>query len=184
MRYIVIDIETTGLDPDKNQILEVAAIIAEWGSKTPVAALRCVFVDEIEYTIGRYCMKMHRALFDEIESWRAGAEPNHRGSGSTQYIPTSEFDAVFRAFLAEHGVDKVIVAGKSVTFDLSFLTLITGVRFSKRILDPTIFFIRPEDTAPPDLATCCSRAGIEWSNRHTALSDAMAVLELICHATI
>ncbi len=39
MQYVSIDIETTGLDPAKNQIVEVAAVMDSIGSDKPIEAL-------------------------------------------------------------------------------------------------------------------------------------------------
>ena len=68
MKYLSIDIETTGLDKDKNQIVEIGAVLDELGSDTLIEDLpkfRAVLIHE-EMTIGAYCANLHRDLWPEI----------------------------------------------------------------------------------------------------------------------
>ena len=68
MKYVSIDIETTGLDKDKNQILEVGAVLDELGSDTPVEDLpkfRAVIIHE-QMQINAYCADLHKDLWPEI----------------------------------------------------------------------------------------------------------------------
>ena len=67
MHYVSIDIETTGLDPMKNQIVEIGAVIDKIGSKTPIEDLpkfRAVLIHE-EMQINTFCANLHRDLWPE-----------------------------------------------------------------------------------------------------------------------
>lgn len=68
MKYISLDIETTGLDKNKNQIVEVGAVLDEIGSTTPIEELpkfRAVLLHD-EIVMGSYCANLHRDLWAEI----------------------------------------------------------------------------------------------------------------------
>lgn len=68
MKYVSIDIETTGLDMDKHQIVEIGAVIDELGSDIPLEDLpkfRAVLIHE-DMTMGSYCANLHRDLWPEI----------------------------------------------------------------------------------------------------------------------
>jgi DNA polymerase III epsilon subunit-like protein len=68
MKYLSIDIETTGLDKDKNQILEIGAVLDELGSDTPIEDLpkfRAVLIHK-EMQINAFCANLHEALWPEI----------------------------------------------------------------------------------------------------------------------
>lgn len=68
MKYVSIDIETTGLDPKRNQIVEIGAVLDEIGSTTPIEDLpkfRAVIIHG-EMQMGAYCANLHRNLWPEI----------------------------------------------------------------------------------------------------------------------
>ncbi len=68
MKYVSLDIETTGLDKNKNQIVEVGAVLDEIGSTTPIEELpkfRAVLLHD-EMVMGPYCANLHRDLWQEI----------------------------------------------------------------------------------------------------------------------
>ena len=69
MKYVSIDIETTGLDNKRNQIVEIGAVIDELGSDTPIEDLpkfRAVLIHE-HMMINAYCANLHRDLWQEIK---------------------------------------------------------------------------------------------------------------------
>jgi len=68
MQYVSIDIETTGLDKNKHQIVEIGAVIDSLGSTTPLKGLpkfRAVLIHN-EMQMGAYCANLHRDLWAEI----------------------------------------------------------------------------------------------------------------------
>lgn len=70
MKYVSLDIETTGLDKNKNQVVEVGAVLDEIGSTIPIEELpkfRAVLLHD-EMTMGLYCANLHRDLWAEIQN--------------------------------------------------------------------------------------------------------------------
>lgn len=56
------------------------------------------------------------------------------------------------------------------------------VRFRHRVLDPAVLYFDPSsDEELPDLATCKKRAGLSETVAHTAVSDALDVVQLVRH---
>ncbi len=69
MKYISIDIETSGLDPEKHQILEFAAVLEDTENQAPLLQLptfhRLIRWNDI--TVSNYCRRMHYQLFEDID---------------------------------------------------------------------------------------------------------------------
>lgn len=69
MKFISLDIETTGLDKDKHQIVEVGAVLDEVGSTIPIEELpkfRAVLLHG-EMLMNDFCANLHRDLWAEIQ---------------------------------------------------------------------------------------------------------------------
>jgi oligoribonuclease len=174
-RYVSIDIETTGLE-DWCQILEVGAVIDDGGPLESLARFQCYLIHP--QIVGQpYALSMHAAILRRI----ADKEPGFH------YWTPAVFVGNFRAWLMGHGLreDKILAAGKNfASFDLQFLNRLPGFReqihFKHRFLDPAMKFFRPEiDDGPPDTKTCMERAGIPGDVQHTAIEDALVVIQLL-----
>ena len=113
MKYISLDIETTGLDPKKNQIVEVGAVLDEIGGTTPIEELpkfRAVLLHD-EMVMGDYCAYLHRLLWKEMEIVRYKyskilnekhfkVEVLEGGTGfDTYYCLPAKFEYVFHRWL-------------------------------------------------------------------------------------
>lgn len=179
MRFISVDIETTGLDPTTDQILEIAMIDSETKSVfhcyllhdpirgNPIAlTMNAKIIERIAYKKEPFLYLGPAHISDNIESWA--------------------FDLGFKYD------ESVTYAGKNIGgFDIQFLKKlpycscigsslkIGNLKSKTRTLDPTILYILPEDKYPPDLKTCCERAGLEFSSTHNAIEDASAVMKLL-----
>jgi hypothetical protein len=76
-------------------------------------------------------------------------------------------------------------AGKNFgSFDKQFLERLPGlkgwVKFKHRSIDPGNLFWRPQtDKELPGSKTCMERAGIPGEVAHTAVADAMAVIQMV-----
>lgn len=189
MRFVSIDIETTGLDPDTCQILEVGAVIHTEATictipleELPTFRFR---IKREVYTGEPYALSMHRDLFRDLAS-RA------RNTGGTLnrdwYGHEDAFPRKFTGWLESWGIDpmKFVAAGKNfANFDAPFLKLIKGdsVQWHHRILDPGNMYVRTDDEFMPDTNECCRRAGIDPADipgdEHTAIHDALVVIALI-----
>lgn len=231
MQYLSIDIETTGLDPKKNQIVEIGAVLDHLGNTTPIEDLpkfRAVLMHK-EITIDPYCADLHKDLWAEMlaafEEFKPIAGSNYRSIGEfksegsfiysrinqiipvmysqscpyTHYVSPLYLEVVLHSWLIKvlnmrTGIliekdttpIKINVAGKNFgSFDLPFIKTLPCwgregfITFNRRFLDPTILYARPEDKQLPDLQETMKRAGLSGSVRHTAVEDAISVVQIL-----
>lgn len=179
MKFISIDIETTGLNPEQHQILEFGAIAADIGDHTPFNELptfhRYIIHDSI---VGQpYALQMNADILKRI----ALKTPGYK------YCEPKDLMSEFRDWLSGIGYaanGSLSAAGKNfASFDLQFINKLQpeahGIRFKHRVLDPAILYYQPGDKALPNLKTCKERAGITGDVTHNALDDALDVVKLI-----
>lgn len=177
--YISIDIETTGLDPDTCQILEIGAVIDNW--ILPIKELprfQCYIVDE-PVTGSHYALSMHPKILRRI----ANREPGF------SYAERSLVTDVFLYWLKRHGIDPrrehITPAGKNyASFDKQFLDKLPDwkeiIKSNHRCIDPGNLYWHPEkDWGLPSTEVCMERAGITGEVTHTAVEDALIVVKLI-----
>jgi len=182
-KYVGIDIETTGLNPENCQVLEIGAVIDD--GTTPIEdcpTFHC-YVDHGLILGEPFAVSMHSAILRRIGTHEEGYT----------YVKPWEVATLFRDFLKENGIDpeteKVFVAGKNYArFDSRFLSKLTKwdeyIKVCHRILDPAAIYWRPEidGVELPDTKTCMQRAGIGGEVAHTAVEDARVVALLIRRA--
>jgi oligoribonuclease len=186
MRYISIDIETTGLDPEKNDIIEFGAVIDDLKELKPLEELPRfhTYILKTEYIGQPFPLAMHTQIFKRI----ADKEPGF------QYTYPNKLGKAFKDFLLQNGFSPkegsnhitVNVAGKNfAAFDLQFLKRLPkfcdDIRFSTRVLDPSILYFNIDDKRLPDMAECLNRAGIVKAVQHTSIEDALDVIRLLRH---
>jgi DNA polymerase III epsilon subunit-like protein len=178
--YVSLDIETTGLNPENCQVLEIGAVVDD--GTTPVEdcpTFHC-YVDHGLILGEPYAVSMHPTILRRIATHEKGYT----------YLQPWEVATRFRDFLKEHGLDpeieKIVVAGKNyASFDARFLCKLTNwdkhVRVHHRILDPAALYWQPEidGVELPDTKTCMERASISGEVAHTAVEDARVVALLI-----
>ncbi|WP_019946485.1 3'-5' exonuclease [Hymenobacter aerophilus] len=185
MRYISLDLETTGGRPARHQILELAAVVEDTKNLRPLAELpyfrRVVRHPEYVGTAG--ALALNAGLLREL----ARKEPNPELCEPTELLPQ------LREFLLAQGfkTDKndcvaVTMAGKNIaSFDLGFLRELPGygtlVRAEPAMLDPAAFYLNwRKDTRLPTMQTCKARAHFaDDTVAHQALADALDVIELL-----
>lgn len=77
MKYLSIDIETTGLSPENHQILSVGVIVEDTLNKLPLAEIpkfHCAIVDE-EIRGSLFALNMNKDLIQDINLWNiSGSE--------------------------------------------------------------------------------------------------------------
>jgi DNA polymerase III epsilon subunit-like protein len=182
-KYVSLDIETTGLNPENCQVLEIGAVIDD--GTTPIEecpTFHC-YVDHGLILGEPFAVSMHQTILRRIATHEEGYT----------YLQPWEVATRFRDFLKEHGLDseneKIVVAGKNyANFDARFLRKLTNwdkhVRVHHRILDPAALYWQPETDGVelPDTKTCMERADIPGEVTHTAVEDAQVVVRLIRHA--
>lgn len=187
MRYVSIDLETTGLDPNTCQILEIGAVIDDLANLKPLDELPSfhAYVVPQSYEgqeplfVGQaFALQMNAAILKKIALRKENKEDN--------FVLEEELASTFKTFLRKNGYakpDKVVAAGKNYgTFDKLFLEQLPEwgeVRFHHRIIDPAMLFIRKGDLVPPNLSLCLERAGLPNEVKHTAVADALQVIQLV-----
>jgi DNA polymerase-3 subunit epsilon len=163
IRFVVLDTETTGLDPSRDRVLEVAAVGVR-GSSIDVA-------DGLDLRVRQHLTTAGGVDVHEITPGEAA-----RG------LPEEEVARRLLAFLGG-----AVLIGHHVAFDVAVLdrlvrralgfpllnrsydTVAMAGRVDRRLLDP-------EAVARDQLGleALCARYGVEIEGRHTALGDAFA----------
>ena len=177
-KFISIDIETTGLNPKKCQIIEFGAIIDDLKEQKPYKELP-KFVAHIwrPYYKGEpYALNMHSNFFKRIS----------QKDSNMNIVTENELMPLFKKFILDNGYkenESINVAGKNFAgFDKKFIDKLKykEIKFSHRVLDPAILYFDPnEDDVLPNMKTCLERAEMSDEVPHTALEDAWLVCKLL-----
>lgn len=203
MKYISIDIETTGLDPELNDVLSIGAIIED--SANPLPYEECpkfhAAIVRHQITGSPRAINMNADLIEAIGGWLEPKDEYSRNeiettTGLTFYYEENVVLA-FHKFLFENGLTDsaevtskmkpvtITVAGKNfASFDKLFLERLPrwkqAIRIKQRILDPAILYVDwKADSDVPNLNKCKERAGIQGAVTHNALEDAWDVIEVL-----
>lgn len=194
-RYISIDLETTGLDPEKCQILEIGAVIDDWESPIMELPTFHCFVKREEYRGEPYALWLNSRIFGILAN-PGSITPVHYELEDrvTQHDYIYDSDNVIDHFVEwlrsnnMTGKEHITVAGKNFgSFDLQFLKRLPEwsrvTKFRHRYIDPGNLYWDPnkDGSRLPDLITCLKRAGIKEIVNHTAVGDARQVIKLIRH---
>lgn len=158
MKFAILDVETTGLNPVTDRIIE----------------LGIVFMDDDEI-VGRenFIFNPERKLPSKIKQL----------TGLTDdLLEDAPFFEVFAEQIAYLTRDRIVV-GHHVSFDYAFLRnemKLSGVRFSRNTLCTAELsrYLFPQATSH-SLAAATRRAGIINKRPHRAMPDAMATSELL-----
>ncbi|MBC8083727.1 MAG: hypothetical protein H7Z21_10995 [Hymenobacter sp.] len=185
MRYISLDLETTGSRPERHQILELAAVVEDTRHLLPLPELPAFrrLVRHPEYVGTAGALALNARLLQEL----AAKAPNPQLCTPNELLPQ------LREFLLLHGFrpDKqdcvaVTMAGKNIaSFDLGFLRELPGygtlVRAEPAMLDPAIFYLNwRKDSRLPTMQICKARAAFDDTTvAHQALADALDVVRLL-----
>lgn len=193
MKYVSIDIETTGMDCAKNQMIQFGAVIEDTDNVLPVEELPTfdALLLHYSYVVDPFCLDFHAKLYDKMGSVK-GVEFECQEKDNVTSVVTNvskspqNLEILFKIFLKKNGIDankKIIVAGKNFTgFDAGWVKpAMPGLKFHHRVLDPVTLFVKDTDTQPPNLKQCAERANVSFKadGYHTAVSDAIMVIELL-----
>ena len=192
MRFVSIDIETTGLDPNRCEVLEIGAVIHD---PLPLLEELPTFRFRIRrqvYTGEPCALSMHHDLFKDLATMprNTGREVPNGTTRHRDYCGIEcEFPAKFASWLRSWHIDSMnfVAAGKNFAhFDEPFLKKITGsetIQWHHRILDPGSMYVLDDDEFVPGTNECCRRAGINPADipgdEHTSIHDALVVIALI-----
>ncbi|WP_449600336.1 3'-5' exonuclease [Paenibacillus sp. Marseille-Q9583] len=152
----VIDVETTGLDPQHDHITEIAAIRAE------------VSADESIREIGRFqtfvAIPLGTEITPEITDLTGVGYAQLRGAP----------DRTYAALSLEFFIGDSTVIAHNAPFDLAFLCTLHPDNFActramSRLVDP-------DESAR--LADVCTRYGVDLNGHHRAMNDVEATLQV------
>ncbi len=176
LSYVSIDIETTGLDPETCQILEIGAVWDDWTKPIDQLPVYHRLVCHKEYRGSAYALAMNANLLRHLSGqqepwWR---DPDQVADDFAAWLKGCGWD----------GQTPLTPAGKNfASFDRQFLKRLPRfeqvVKLSHRTLDPALLFWLASDAKLPDSKTCYERAGLNPQVAHTALEDALAVVRLV-----
>ena len=186
MRFVSIDLETTGGDPWVHEIIEFAAIIYDTRypqTQADAPQFRVLFQPTFAHAQPA-ALRMNQALIEELRA------PDF----DTIVLPLNELADRFAAFLLQHGFVRhergrirVQAAGKNFDkFDRIFLERLPSFRqtisFYRAALDPGLLYWNPTKDKQwiPNMVACKKRAGFDdLAVAHRALDDAWDVVRLI-----
>lgn len=182
MKYVSIDIETTGLSPQEHDIVEFGAVCDDLTVDKPIeqlAKFHCYFVKS-NYAGSPFALSMHPQIFKRIA----------KRTKPYKYVGAMKFGNLFKQFLLKNGYEgkrqKVCItaAGKNfASFDLQFLLAKTDIarhiKIGHRIIDPSILFLQKGDEKLPATSECKKRMQLEETVAHTAIEDAIDVIKMV-----
>lgn len=177
-KLLVIDVETTGLDPQRHSILSLGLVVVESQFVTQSKEILIKSYGEIDPKA--------------MEVNKIDMEQHHKNA-------LAPYDAVLELlrFLEENfdiwEEKKIVLAGHNVSFDISFLKQLmqrANVDFSKFFSHRSIdihsiaYFLYMAGELEQDEVTSdglIKKYKIEVDGRHTALGDAMASASVLCN---
>ncbi len=182
MRYLSLDLETTGLG-DNCQILQLAAVLDDTEKPLEVSSNFNALIWDSWYSGEPYALALNHQIFETVSRSEPGGIVEHRGSRVAILEQSALIPALKKWLTIQNHTGKIVLAGKNVAgFDLRFLKKLSGwseFPVHHRVLDPGNLFLRPDDREPPSTDECLRRAGIATTVQHDALSDAYDVCKLI-----
>lgn len=178
-RYISIDIETTGLDPETCQILEIGAVIDDWVFPIKKLPTFHCYVQHPEYHGEPYALALNHKILKILAKCDCNCilQPFEVFERFNKWLQSNCFQ------------DRITIAGKNFgSFDLQFLKRLSSFQlitdyFCHRYIDPAMLYWEPniDGSTLPNLKKCLARAGMMDEVTHTAVEDARLVIKLIRH---
>ncbi len=205
MIYVSIDIETTGLDPEKCSTLSIGALIEDTKKKASYDLLPKfnAIILQRELAGSPRALTMNKDIIKLMGEYLEGSEAERkvlRETSGYMFLEKDEVIPRFYDFLYLNGFgdtpnaplinskSKPITinpAGKNFArFDNVFLQLLPRwqqlIRVRHRIIDPAILICDwNNDDMLPSLSECKKRLNIEGGVEHIALDDAWDVIQVL-----
>lgn len=204
MKYVSIDIETSGLDPENNQVLSIGAVVEDTTKKLrwdEIPKFYCIVLQR-SITGSPRAIQMNNRVIKFMGEYLEGSKAVREAlEKNIAFYEKDEVAKAFYTFLrpyfgephSGHPEDPnhvkkpllINVAGKNFgTFDNVFLKKLPWwqklIQAKQRIMDPAMLFLDWEhDEELPSLTICKDRAGVEGDVTHDALEDAMDVVDVL-----
>ncbi|WP_375418878.1 hypothetical protein [uncultured Hymenobacter sp.] len=190
MRYLSLDLETSGPDPLRHQVLELAVVVEDTRRPLPLPELpsfrRLLRHPEISGTAGALALNA-RLLAELAAAGEKGAPTPPDHCAPADVLPQLREFLLTQGFRPDaKGRVRFIMAGKNVaSYDLLFLRQLPGwgslVRSEPATLDPAAFYLNwHKDSRLPSLSICKARAQLADTDvAHEALADALDVVRLL-----
>lgn len=198
MIYCSIDIETTGLDTENNQILSIGVVVEDTRLKLPwdeIPKFNAIVLQR-QINGSPRALSMNEGIIKLMGDYLEGDdETKELLSQKSPYLFLEEGDVAkeLHKFLMRNyesptstkAYALINVAGKNFgSFDLQFLKRLPWwqklIRVRQRIIDPAILCCKwDEDDALPGLNTCKERMNIDGTVTHTAIDDAWDVITVL-----
>lgn len=176
---VIVDIETSGFNPKKNALLEIAAVIVEFNERMEL---------EISERYSTHILPFRGAELEESALRFNGIDPYHPFR-----MAVDEAEALHMMFrpirqaMKRNSCNRAILVGHNPAFDLNFLN--AAIERTKNKRSPfhpfstfdtaTLGGLVYQETV---LAKMAKAAGLDWDNAkaHSALYDAEMTAELFC----
>ncbi|KKK50772.1 hypothetical protein LCGC14_3121670, partial [marine sediment metagenome] len=174
MKYVSIDLETTGLDTKKDQVIMVAMMVEDTENKLPREELPtfACFVQHERYEGSPFALWLNSWIFEVLAKKDESKYPIY---------PYDLWEQEALDFLNDHFPEqKVIPAGKNVgSFDLQFFSPLLKRKFIHRSIDPGSVFIDWKSNQLGSLDDIKRRLDIKGEVTHDAVDDAWDVIEVL-----
>lgn len=184
MKIVYLDIETTGLNPITDQILEIGLLVDDLtlSDDVPKASYHKYILHD-RLSGDPYALALNAKIIEKIATAKL---PN------IDFIQLKDLAADLRVFL-QPIPGPITIGGKNVAgFDFQFLKRVPNIdgiggglriyeiRLSQRTVDPGMLYFFPVfDKGIPNLNECLRRAEIDATTDHTALGDCRLVSRLV-----
>lgn len=188
MKFVSIDVETAGLNPEMHCLLSVGMVIGDTElplDKQPEYPPLHLFIEHKLVCGDPYALHLNRDILGVI----SGRLPV---PDEASLVSVGELNDLLYTYCSTWlGPLSWIAAGKNFAgFDRPFLEskLASGFQTKKftdclkhRVLDPGSMLALGSDEVPPDLQSCARRAGIAYDPAlaHDALYDARVVRDIV-----
>lgn len=206
MIYTSIDIETSGLDPEKNCILSIGAIIEDTEKKLSFEDCPKFYAIIVQREIfgSPRAITINKEIIEKIANYLE--RENHidfevENIEDDLFLEKDDVVKELYRFFDKNGLGHGLsttskidtnskpitlnVAGKNFgTFDKLFLQQLPWwqklIRIRQRVLDPAILCVDwKNDKSLPSLTTCKERKNIDGIVTHNALEDAWDVIQVL-----
>lgn len=188
MKYVAIDVETTGLDRSSDQILEFAAVFTAIGDnsvETVELPTFHTFVNPGRISGDAFALNMNANAIAQIKAGNCIKIEELAASlygwlNENQDLVDRDYDGAIRSVPPKMILN---IAGKNYgMFDNYFVSRIPCweqyFKTGHRVGDPMNLYLKAGDKGFPSLQTCLQRAGIDRTVKHTAAADAYDVIDL------